>query len=116
MTNKVYCNISDKMILSKKSMTKQSSKIIKKDLSKFKKTPNIADYERAYKDFSWENAKKQYIDFFEDGTMNASYNMVDRHVEKVNGGKKALIFHTANGEKENYSFLDLQKLSNKFAN
>ncbi len=104
------------MILSKKSMTKQSSKIIKKDLSKFKKTPNIADYERAYKDFSWENAKKQYIDFFEDGTMNASYNMVDRHVEKGNGGKKALIFHTANGEKENYSFLDLQKLSNKFAN
>ncbi len=116
MTNKVYCNISDRMILSKKSMTKQSSKIIKKDLSKFKKTPNIVDYENTYKKFSWEKAKSKYIDFFEDGTMNAAYNMIDKHITNGNGNKKALIFHKVDGEKENYTFLDLQKLSNKFAN
>lgn len=94
----------------------QQANIIKKDPTKLVKTPNITDYEAAYKNFSWEEEEKKSIDFFEDGTMNAAYNMVDRHVVKGNGDKKALLFEGAKGEKEVYTFKDLQKLSNKFAN
>lgn len=94
----------------------QGGNIIKKDPTKFVKTPNITDYKKAYKDFSWEKAEKDYIDFFEDGKMNAAYNMIDRHVIKGNGDKTALLFESATGEKEQYTFKDLQLLSNKFAN
>lgn len=94
----------------------QQANIIKKDPTKLVKTPNITDYEAAYKNFSWEEEEKKSIDFFEDGTMNAAYNMVDRHVVKGNGDKKALLFEGAKGEKEVYTFKDLQRLSNKFAN
>lgn len=94
----------------------QGTNIIKKDLKKFVKTPNITDYDSAYKNFSWEKAEKELVDFFEDGTMNAAYNMIDRHVVKGNGNKKALLFESATGEKEQYTFADLQKLSNQFAN
>lgn len=102
--------------MNKISMTQQSGNIIRKDPSKFIKTPNITDYEKAYKNFSWEKAEKEYIDFFEDGTMNAAYNMIDRHVVKGKGEKKALLFESAKGEKEVYTYKDLQAKSNQFAN
>lgn len=94
----------------------QQANIIKKDPKKLVKTPNLPDYDSAYKNFSWEKAEKEYIDFFPDGTMNAAYNMIDRHVEKGKGEKAALLFENATGEKETYSFADLKKASNKFAN
>ncbi len=90
--------------------------IIKKDLKKFPKIPNVTNYEEAYKNFSWEKAEKEYIDFFPDGTMNAAYNMIDRHVEKGKGKKTALLFESATGEKEKYTYEDLRRESNKFAN
>ncbi len=98
------------------SMPTKGANIIKKDPKKFTKTPNITNYEEAYKNFSWEKAEKEYIDFFADGTMNAAYNMIDRHVEKGNGEKTALLFESATGEKESYTYKDLQRESNKFAN
>lgn len=89
---------------------------IKKDIEKLQKIPNLLDYEETYKTFSWENAAKEQLDFFEDGTFNAAYNAIDRHVEKGKGDKTALLFAGAQGQKESYSFSDLQKLTNQFAN
>lgn len=90
--------------------------IIKKDQTKLSKYPNLPDYDQAYKNFTWEKAEKEFVTFFDDGTLNAAYNMIDRHVEKGNGEKKALLYKGANGENETYTFKDLQKSSNKFAN
>lgn len=94
----------------------QAIKSIKKNLSKLQKTPNLLDYDKIYGSFSWKEKEKELVTFFEDGTLNAAYNMIDRHVEKGMGDKKALLFVGANGEKEQYTFADFQKLSNQFAN
>lgn len=89
--------------------------IIKKDLSNFSFTPNLKDYDSFYSSFSWEKAESE-IDFFADGKLNAAYNAIDRHAEGTKKNKPALLFESARGEKEQYSFSDLSKLSNKFAN
>src|SRR5690242_3068127 len=102
--------------MNKISMPQKGANIIKKDPKKLTKTPNLTDYEKAYKDFSWEKAEKELVSFFDDGSMNAAYNMVDRHVEKGKGDKHALLFESATGKKENYTYKDLQRESNKFAN
>lgn len=89
--------------------------IIYKDIAKLKKQPNLINYEDTYKNFSWEKAESE-VNYFEDSTINAAYNVVDRHVEKQLGDKIALFFEGQNGEKEKYTFSDFKKLTDKFAN
>lgn len=89
--------------------------IIHKDLTKLKKQPNLINYEDTYKNFSWEKAESE-VSYFEDSTINAAYNVIDRHVEKQLGDRIALFFEGQNGEKERYTFSDFKKLTDKFAN
>ncbi|HUC19911.1 MAG TPA: AMP-binding protein, partial [Candidatus Polarisedimenticolaceae bacterium] len=78
--------------------------------------PNITNYEQTYRDFSWDKAAKELIDFFPDGTLNMAHNCVDRHAEGERKHKAALLYESAKGEKQSYSYLQLKQLSNKFAN
>jgi acetyl-CoA synthetase len=89
--------------------------IIHKDVKTFPKKPNIVDYEQVYRDFSWEKADQE-IDYFSDGKTNIAYNIVDRHAKGKRENKVALLYRGKNGEKEQYSFKDLAKKTNKFAN
>lgn len=95
-------------------MSKQPQ-IIRKDQTKARVAPNLADYETVVKDFSWDQAAKDEIDLFDDGTLNMAYNCVDRHV-KTRGDKTALIYESPDGETESYSFADLKQSTDKFAN
>ncbi len=90
-------------------------KIIPKG-SKTATTSNLADYEAAAQDFSWDKAEAEQIEFFPDGTLNVAYNCVDRHADGRRKNKTALVYEAANGEQESYSFSDLKDLSNQFAN
>ncbi len=92
------------------------AKIIPKDLSKFSKTPNLLDYDKIYKSFSWDKAATEEIEFFSDGTLNIAYNCIDRHANGKRKDKTALLFEDANGKKETYTFSDLKKETDKFAN
>jgi acetyl-CoA synthetase len=89
--------------------------IIHKDLKKFPQQPNLIDYEKEYKKFSWEEADKE-IDYFSDGKINIAYNIIDRHAKGKSGNKVALHFRGKDGEREEYTFQDLAKQTNKFAN
>ncbi len=91
------------------------TQIIKKDLSTFPVTPNMTSYEEMKKTFSWEEGL-QAVDYFSDGTMNIAYNAIDRHAKGAKKDKTALLFESANGEKEQYTFETLRILTNKFAN
>lgn len=91
-------------------------KVITKDFSKAKISPTMTDYEKMYADFSWEQAKEEFVDFFEDGTLNAAYNLVDRHAKSSKKDKVGLLFESAKGETERYTYADLSRLSNQFAN
>ncbi|HEY5152457.1 MAG TPA: acetate--CoA ligase [Candidatus Saccharimonadales bacterium] len=90
--------------------------IIAKDLTKVPVAPNLTDYEKTYKDFSWEAAAEELIDLFPDGTLNIAYNCVDRHAAGELKDKTALIYEDTDGRKENYTFADLKQSTDKFAN
>lgn len=87
--------------------------IIKK--TQLKVTPNLTDYQSTYQSFSWTKAK-QALSYFPDGTFNAAYNAIDRHVESNRKDKVALIYESDQGEKQNYTFGQLKEQTNKFAN
>src|SRR5579862_6933938 len=91
-------------------------KIIKKDFKKLKLAPNLLDYEKTYKNFSWAKAEKELVEFFSDGKLNIAHNMIDRHANGPKRGKNALLFVGAQGEKESYTFGEFKTLSDKFAN
>ncbi len=93
-----------------------NASIIKKEVKKFSLVPNLSDYEKIYKSFSWKKAEKELVDFFADGTLNIAYNCIDRHAKSEKKDKTALLFTDANGGKEAYTFGDLKKQTDKFAN
>jgi acetyl-CoA synthetase len=90
-------------------------KHIRKNIAQFIKPPNLINYTKAYKSFSWKKAEKKEIDFFADGLMNAAYIAIDRHAKGKKAKKIAFFYEGVNGEKEQYTYGGLLKLTNKFA-
>ncbi|HIH36393.1 MAG TPA: acetate--CoA ligase [Methanocellales archaeon] len=89
-------------------------KIIRKP-DKFRVKPNMENYEETYKKFEWNNFYDE-IEWFEGEKLNAAYNAIDRQTKTGRKDKVALCCEGGNGTSGEYSFLDLQNLSNKFAN
>jgi len=88
-----------------------------------------ADYEgywarHARELISWKTPFTQTLDesnapffkWFADGTLNASYNCLDRNVEKGLGGKTAIIFEADGGEVTKITYSDLLAKTCKIAN
>jgi len=90
--------------------------IIHKDKTTFTKKPNLSDYKKAYKSFSWKKASKEELTFFKDGSLNAADIAIDRHAKGKTGEKTAILFESISGHKKSYSYKKLQKETNKFAN
>ncbi len=93
---------------------KTEDKIIVKDVSKLKKEPNMKDYDEACASFSEDTYKKE-IEFFDDGTLNAAYNAVDRHLKTPLKDKTALVWIGDDSEKT-FTYKELAEESNRFAN
>ncbi len=74
----------------------------------------IKNYEKV-SDFSYDQ-KNLYIKWFEDGTLNASYNCIDRHL-KNNGNKTAIIWEGDNpDDQKSITYNELYKNVCKFSN
>jgi len=57
-----------------------------------------------------------FYKWFEDGTINASYNCLDRHVEAGNGDRVAFHWHGEDGETKEVTYADLHRDVQRFAN
>ncbi|MDQ0821809.1 propionyl-CoA synthetase [Arthrobacter sp. V1I7] len=73
---------------------------------------------------SWSRPPRQALDssraplygWFPDGTLNTSYNALDRHVEEGRGGQDALIYDSAMlGKQQRFSYAELTDLVARFA-
>jgi acetyl-CoA synthetase len=95
-------------------MSSDKPTIIKKD--KLAVPPNMANYEQAYQDFTWDKAEAELVDMFDDGTLNIAYNCIDRHAASEKKDKNALLYEGAEGQKESYTFQQMKELTDKFAN
>lgn len=90
-------------------------KITKGPLKSFSVKPNLSDYQKMQREFRWEDISRE-IDWFDSDHINIGYVAVDAHLKTDRRNKKALIWQSQKGEVEEYTFADLVRLSNKFAN
>jgi len=63
-----------------------------------------------------DESKAPFFKWFEDGTLNASYNCLDRNVEKGLGNKTALIFEADGGEVTRITYSELLAKTCQIAN
>jgi len=63
-----------------------------------------------------DESKAPFFKWFADGTLNASYNCLDRNIERGLGDKTALIFEADGGEVTKISYKDLLAKTSQIAN
>ncbi len=79
---------------------------------KLKVAPNLVDYNKIKKKFSWKDYQKE-LHLFKNNKINAAYNAVTRHAQST---KTALLWESSKGINKTFTFSELDKLSNKVAN
>jgi len=89
--------------------------IKKGDISKLSVKPNLVDYQKTIEAFKWDDIKKE-LDGFDGGGLNIAYEVLDRHIKTPLKDKIALYWEGKGGETEEYTFHDLFRLPNRFAN
>jgi acetyl-CoA synthetase len=89
--------------------------ILKQDVLQMKVMPNLADYEKERRDFRWEDISGELAGG-DDGGLNIAYEAIDRHIKTPIKNKVALYWEGSAGQSEEYTFLDLHRLTNCFAN
>ncbi|MFF2484167.1 acetate--CoA ligase [Paenibacillus sp. NPDC058071] len=75
---------------------------------------NLANYEEAAASFNWEDIERQFS-WYETGKVNMAYEAIDRHVDNGKGSKVALYYSDSTRD-ESYTYEQLSKQSNRFAN
>jgi acetyl-CoA synthetase len=65
---------------------------------------------------SLDDSNPPFYKWFEDGTINASYNCLDRHVEAGNGDRVAYHWRGEEGEERDVTYADLHGDVQRFAN
>jgi acetyl-CoA synthetase len=90
-------------------------RITKKPLEQHAVKPNLQDYPEAIKGWSWDQVSRE-LDWFDKEHLNIAHVAIDAHLKATRRNKKALIWESKKGEEEEYTFLELSRLSNKFAN
>ena len=63
-----------------------------------------------------DESNAPFFKWFEDGTLNVSYNCLDRHVEAGRGGKVAIVFEADDGKVERVTYKDLLERTCRLAN
>jgi acetyl-CoA synthetase len=76
---------------------------------------NMPSYADAVASFSWDAARKM-LDGLPGGGLNIAYEAVDRHLAHGRGDVRALRWVSADGRIVDYTYDDLRRETNKFAN
>ncbi len=89
--------------------------IVKPSLDQFRVRPNLVDYEKTRRDWSWDELRKE-LDGLPGGGLNIAYECLDRHVARGIGDKPAMLWESKEGKSEVYTFAEMARESNRFAN
>ena len=77
--------------------------------------PHLLDPGESHDARIWETVQEE-LDWLPGGFLNKAHECIDRHALGPRAGKKALLWEGKNGEVETYTFADLKRESDKFAN
>jgi len=89
---------------------------IRKSLSALQIQPNVADYERVYREFTWEKIICGLEGLPDGRGVNIAYEAVDRHAHSAKRNHLALRWLGKDGAVRDFTYADLAEQSNRFAN
>ena len=89
--------------------------ISKPNVDTFTVRPNLDDYAGVREGFDYERVIDE-LDGLPGGGLNIAYESLDRHVKAGRGDKACILWEGKDGTGELYTYEDMAKLSNKFAN
>ena len=89
--------------------------ILRKTLRASGLRPNLGDYAAVCSGFSWERARAE-LNGLPGGGLNIAYESLDRHLLKGLGSKLALRWLGKDGARRDFSYADLARETNRFAN
>jgi acetyl-CoA synthetase len=89
---------------------------IKKDRQRFNIAPNLIDYGRTCAEFSWHGVEHDLSGGRQGSGLNIAHEAVDRHAQGPRALHLALRWLGKQGEVLDYTFADLRRLTNRFAN
>ncbi|WP_435184292.1 acetate--CoA ligase [Halobellus sp. EA9] len=75
---------------------------------------DLLDWDSPYSEVL-DDSEEPFYEWFADGTLNASYNCVDRHVERGDKNRAAIKWEGEHGETRTYTYQDLYREVNEFA-
>ena len=90
--------------------------VIEKPNSEWTVIPNLVNYELACADFSWKTAEQELSGLAGQRGLNIAHEAVDRHAIGPLRDHLALRWLGKQGEARDYSYGDLYRLTNQFAN
>ncbi len=90
-------------------------KIVKDPATQEAAKSNLDNYNKVCSDFSWDKLSRE-LPWFDEEHINIAHVAIDAHLETDRKNKKAMIWESKKGEVEEYTFADLSRLTNKFAN
>ena len=90
--------------------------IITKTLSSQSVKPNLSDYWRTHREFSWGQMQLELSGLPEGRGLNIAYEVVDRHAFGKNEHRVAIKWLSKTGETRDYTYKQLRTSTNKFAN
>src|SRR3989338_7113834 len=91
-----------------------SHKIIRKD-SEVAKQANLKDYDQMRRGFNYDEHVQELV-WFEKGKINAAYNAITKNAYSDLKNKVALYYEDDEGNKEKYTFLEAEEISNQVGN
>lgn len=90
--------------------------IIEKSSRTPRASPNLGSYESAYGAFSWTAARSELSGLPDGKGLNIGDEAVDRHADSPRALHVAIRWLSKGGEIRDYGFVDLLRLTNRFAN
>jgi acetyl-CoA synthetase len=89
---------------------------IEKPPQNWRVSPNLLDYDSTCAAFSWRSVEGEFSGLHGGSGLNIAYEAVDRHAKGPRAAHLALRWLGKQGEVRDYSYADLHRLSNRFAN
>ena len=88
--------------------------ITKKNAKEMTVEPNITNYEKMREKFKWDDINDNLEGL--EGGLNIAHEVIDKHLKTSKKDKVALIWESKNREKTEYTYQDISKQTNRFAN
>lgn len=88
---------------------------IEKESEDFLVRPNLMDYKQEYKAFRWEDIAVEF-EGLPSGGLNIAHEAIDRHANGALAQKIALVWLGENGERREFTFMQMKQESARFAN